>query len=123
VWAYGKPADLRKGYNGLVGLVEKELGRDPMSGDLFLFVSERRRGCKVLLWEGTGLCIFIEVSLWSREGAGRDRIATLCELQHRTRLWNKAADRARRKINWRFTTADARRVFRYRAGTTPGPKD
>ena len=65
----------------------------------------------------------VEVSLWSRECAGRDRIATLCELQYRTRLWNKAADRARRKINWRFTTADARRVFRYRAGTTPGPKD
>jgi len=65
----------------------------------------------------------IEVSLWSRECAGRDRIATLCKLQYRTRLWNEAADCARRKINWRFTTADARRVFPYRAGTTPGPKD
>jgi hypothetical protein len=64
----------------------------------------------------------IEVSLWSRECAGRDLIATLCELQHRTHLWNEAADRARRKINWRFNTAEARRVFRYRAGTTPGPK-
>jgi transposase len=60
VWAYGKPTDLRKGYNGLVGLVENELGRDPMSGDLFLFVSGRRRGCKVLLWDGTGLCIFMK---------------------------------------------------------------
>ena len=60
VWAYGKPTDLRKGYNGLVGIVEKELGRDPMSGDLFLFVSGRRRGCKVLLWDGTGLCIFMK---------------------------------------------------------------
>ena len=62
----------------------------------------------------------IEVSLWSRECMGRDRIATLCELKYRTRLWNRDADRARRKINWRFTTADARRVFRYRPGTTPG---
>jgi hypothetical protein len=26
-------------------------------------------------------------------------------------------------FNWRFTAADARRVFRYRPGTTPGPKD
>jgi transposase len=75
VWAYGKPTDLRKGYNGLVGLVEKELGRDPMSGDLFLFVSGRRRGCKVLLWDGTGLCIFMKrlergrfADLW-RDGA------------------------------------------------------
>jgi DDE superfamily endonuclease len=65
----------------------------------------------------------IEVSLWSRECAGRDRIATLCELKYRTRLWNKAANRDRRKINWRFTSADARRLFRYRPGTTPGPKD
>jgi DDE superfamily endonuclease len=65
----------------------------------------------------------IEVSLWSRECMGRDRIATLCELKYRTRLWNGTDDRARRKINWRFTTADARRVFRYGPGTTPGQKD
>ena len=60
VWAYGKPTDLRKGYNGLVGIVQKELGRDPLDGDLFLFVSGRRRGCKVLMWDGTGLCIFMK---------------------------------------------------------------
>ena len=29
-----------------------------MSGDLFLFVNARRKGCKVLVWDGTGLCIF-----------------------------------------------------------------
>jgi transposase len=32
--------------------------RDPLSGDLFLFVNKRRQACKVLLWDGTGLCIF-----------------------------------------------------------------
>jgi hypothetical protein len=63
----------------------------------------------------------IEVSLWLRECVGRDRVATLCELKYRTRLWNKAANRDRRKINWRFTSADARRLFRYHPGTTPGP--
>jgi len=57
VWAYARPADLRKGYNGLYGLVKGELGRDPLSGDLFLFVNRRRTSCKVLLWDGTGLCI------------------------------------------------------------------
>jgi transposase len=58
VWAYPQPADLRKGYNGLYGLVKEGLGRDPLSGDLFLFVNRRRTTCKVLLWDGTGLCIF-----------------------------------------------------------------
>jgi transposase len=58
VFAYPRPADLRKGYDGLYGLVQTGLGRDPLSGELFLFVNRRRTACKVLLWDGTGLCIF-----------------------------------------------------------------
>jgi transposase len=58
VFAYPEPVDLRKGYDGLFGLVKTGLARDPLSGDLFLFLGKRRGGCKVLLWDGTGLCIF-----------------------------------------------------------------
>ena len=58
VFAYPAPVDLRKGYDGLYGLVKQGLSRDPLSGDLFLFSNRRRRGCKVLVWDGTGLCIF-----------------------------------------------------------------
>ena len=58
VFAYPEPVDLRKGYDGLFGLVKTGLGRDPLSGDLFLFSSKRRSGCKVLVWDGSGLCIF-----------------------------------------------------------------
>jgi transposase len=74
VWAYGAPADLRKGYNGLGGLVKEKLGQDVMGGDLFLFVNVRRTCCKVMLWDGTGLCIFMKrlergrfADLWSAE--------------------------------------------------------
>jgi transposase len=58
VFAYPGVTDLRKGYNGLYGLVERELGRDVLGGDLYLFVNRRRNGCKILVWDGTGLCIF-----------------------------------------------------------------
>jgi transposase len=58
VYAYPAPVDLRKGYDGLYGLVEQGLKHDPMSGDLFLFVNESRKLCKVLVWDGSGLCIF-----------------------------------------------------------------
>jgi transposase len=58
VFAYPRPADLRKGYDGLFGLVKTGLGRDPLSGELYLFVNKRRDACKVLVWDGTGLCIF-----------------------------------------------------------------
>ena len=75
VWAYGRPTDLRKGYSGLTGLVKDKLGRDVLDGELFLFVNVRRTSCKVLLFDGTGLCIFMKrlergrfADLWS----GRD---------------------------------------------------
>ncbi len=34
VYAYGAPADLRKGFEGLSGLVQTGLGQDPLSGAL-----------------------------------------------------------------------------------------
>lgn len=58
VFAYPAAVDLRKGYDGLYGLVQTGLKCDPMSGDLYLFVNEARKLCKVLVWDGTGLCIF-----------------------------------------------------------------
>lgn len=58
VFAFPRPADLRKGYDGLYGLVSGAMGSDVLGGDLFLFVNRRRDSCKVLVWDGTGLCIF-----------------------------------------------------------------
>lgn len=60
----------------------------------------------------------IEASLWSRECHGRDRVDTFEALRDRTRAWTARTDRARRKIIWRFTTAKARRVFRYKRRST-----
>ena len=57
VWAFPEPIDLRKGFNGLWGLVERVLARDIQGGDLFLFVSRNRKAAKVLYWDGTGLVI------------------------------------------------------------------
>jgi transposase len=80
VWAYTRPADLRKGYNGLYGLVKQELGRDPLSGELYLFTNKRGNSCKILGWDGTGLCIFMKrleegrfACLW-REDSGSLRL-------------------------------------------------
>ena len=54
VWAHRAPVDLRKGYNGLVGIVKQRLGRDVLDGDLFLFVNRKRTCCKVLVWAEPG---------------------------------------------------------------------
>jgi transposase len=58
VFAYAGPADMRKGYEGLSALVRNELGRDPLSGDLYLFCNRQRHRAKVLHWDGTGLCVY-----------------------------------------------------------------
>ncbi len=56
VFAYTRPVDMRKQYDGLYALVVAELKADPLSEDLFLFTNRRRTRAKVLLWDGTGLC-------------------------------------------------------------------
>jgi transposase len=75
VFGYPAPVDLRKGYDGLFGLVEQALRRDPMCGDLYLFVNQARKLCKVLVWDGSGLCIFQKrltlgtfARLWREDG-------------------------------------------------------
>jgi len=64
----------------------------------------------------------IEVSLWSRECLGKRRVPYLVQLKHFTALWNRDADRRRRKISWSFKSADARSLFRYQVFTTPRSK-
>ena len=49
--------DMRKGFEGLFGLVKERLGLSPLSGHLFLFANARRNRLKVLYWDGTGLWI------------------------------------------------------------------
>jgi len=87
VWAYGAPADLRKGFDGLSALVTHRLERDPLSGDCYLFVNATRKRAKVLLWDGTGLCIYAKrleqgrfACLW-REKTARVARLTMSELQ------------------------------------------
>jgi transposase len=58
VFAYPAPVDLRKGYDGLAGLVTTGLLQNVLDGALFLFVGRTRTICKILHWDGTGLCLF-----------------------------------------------------------------
>lgn len=58
VFAYAGPTDMRRGFEGLSAMVREGMGRDPLSGDLFLFVNKTRKRAKVLHWDGTGLCVY-----------------------------------------------------------------
>ena len=49
--------DMRKGFEGLFGLVRDHLGQYPLSGHLFLFTNRRRTRLKALVWDGSGLWV------------------------------------------------------------------
>lgn len=52
------PTDMRKSFDTLAGLVQQELGQDPLSGDLFVFRSRRGDRLKLLWWDEDGYCLW-----------------------------------------------------------------
>lgn len=57
VMVASKPVDFRKGMDGLAAMVTQVLSADPFAGDIFIFRSKRADRIKLILWDGTGLCL------------------------------------------------------------------
>jgi len=49
---------MRKGFDSLCGLVNREFLMSPISGDVYVFLNHRRNRIKVLHWQGDGFAIF-----------------------------------------------------------------
>lgn len=49
--------DMRKGFEGLYGLVRDQLQLEPLSGHIFLFSNAQRNRLKLLFWDGSGLWV------------------------------------------------------------------
>ena len=58
VHVYGQPVDMRKSFDGLYALTRRQLGADPLSGDLYVFINRRATQMKVLYWDRTGFCLW-----------------------------------------------------------------
>jgi transposase len=57
VWVWTAPVDMRKSYDTLAVIVKRDMKRELLSGDVFLFVGKSRRRAKSLHWDGTGLVL------------------------------------------------------------------
>ena len=73
VHLYGYPCDMRKSFPGLYALTRQGLQADPLSGDLYVFISRRATMMKVLYFDRSGFCIWSKkleagcfVSDWSQ---------------------------------------------------------
>lgn len=58
ILAWRQPVDMRKSFDGLVGLVRDYLHEDPLSGTLFVFVNRRGNYIKLVYWDRTGFALF-----------------------------------------------------------------
>ncbi len=61
IFLYTEPTDMRKGFDGLSGIVRSELAADPLDGSLFLFINRRRDRLKILHWDGTGFWLYYKL--------------------------------------------------------------
>lgn len=50
--------DGRNGFDGLAGIVRNNLEKDPISGDVFVFLNRTRTHIKLLYWDGDGFALF-----------------------------------------------------------------
>jgi hypothetical protein len=50
--------DLRKGFDALCGVVRFDMGREPLSGEVFIFMNHSRTTIKLLHWERGGLVVY-----------------------------------------------------------------
>ena len=59
IWVCVEPVDGRKSFDGLSAVVTAQLGRDPLSGDLFVFKNRRGDRLKILAWQGDGFALYL----------------------------------------------------------------
>lgn len=57
-YLYRGSTDMRKGIDSLCGVVRNEFGKDPMSGELYIFFCRARKRIKILLWDEDGYALY-----------------------------------------------------------------
>lgn len=86
IWLCTHPTDMRKSFTGLVAQAKNQMGQNPLSGNYFVFVNQRKTQMKILYFEPSGYC------LWSqRLEQGQYRVKAVdsgqCELSRTDLQW------------------------------------
>jgi transposase len=103
IYIGAEAVDMRKGFEGLYGLVRDQLGQDPLSGHLFLFANRTRTRLKALVWDGSGLWVCAKRLERGRFGwpeAGNARSVTMRPEELAMLVNGLDLSQARRRKNW-----------------------
>jgi len=80
-YLYNQPTDMRKNFDGLSVLISSKMGKNPTSGEVFIFINKTKDRVKLLHWETHGFTLY-----YKRLEAG-------------TIEWPKSSD-LKMKLNW-----------------------
>jgi transposase len=58
VLLHRQPVDIRKSFDGLLGIVRNGLGVDPLRPTFFVFFNKKRNKLKILYWDNDGFAIW-----------------------------------------------------------------
>jgi transposase len=88
------PTDMRRGFDGLAGIVRNHLGADPLSGDVFVFVNRSHTQIRLLFFDGDGFVMIakrlergtfaVACSETASRALGRDELVLMLEGIDRT---------------------------------------
>ena len=79
---------MRKGCYGLCGIVQNELKKNILSGDVFVFINRRHNQIKLLQWDKDGFTLYekrLEKGSFEKPcsaQSGTDMLLTHLQLQH-----------------------------------------
>lgn len=58
IFVYSQACDMRKGFDGLSGIVLSKMDMNPLLDYLFVFFNKNRTHVKILTWDADGFCIY-----------------------------------------------------------------
>ena len=75
-----EPCDMRKGFDGLSGMVATKLNEDLQSGALFVFTNRSHTRLKIIYWDGSGLWLMAKrlekgTFSWPKDTDGKTKLA------------------------------------------------
>ena len=76
--------DMRKGFDGLSGMVASKLNEDVQSGALFVFSNRSHTRLKIIYWDGSGLWLMAKrlekgTFSWPKDTDGKTKLALRVE--------------------------------------------